>query len=41
MGYEQREVELPINEAELAKGQVRKLNALRISIGDDLADEVF
>ena len=41
MAYEQREAELPINEAELTKGQVRKLNALRKSIGDDLADEVF
>ena len=41
MGYEQREMELPINEAELTRGQMRKLNALRKSIGDDLADEVF
>lgn len=32
---------MPFNEAELTKGQVRKLNALRKSIGDDLAEEVF
>ena len=32
---------MPFNEAELTKGQVRKLNALRKSIGDDLAGEVF
>ena len=32
---------MPFNEAELAKGQLRKLNALRKSIGDDLAEEVF
>ena len=32
---------MSINEAELTKGQVRKLNALRKSIGDDLAKEVF
>ena len=32
---------MPFNEAELAKGQVRKLNALRKSVGDDLAEEVF
>ena len=33
--------ELAFNEAELKKGQVRKLSALRKSIGDDLAEEVF
>lgn len=32
---------MPFREAELTKGQVRKLNALRKSIGDDLAEEVF
>ena len=32
---------MPFSEAELTKGQVRKLNALRKSIGDDLAEEVF
>ena len=32
---------MAFNEADLKKGQVRKLNALRKSIGDDLAEEVF
>ena len=41
MVHKQWEAELPINEAELTKGHVRKLNALRKSIGDDLAEEVF
>ena len=41
MAHEQREAELPISKAELSKGQVRKLTALRKSIGDDLAEEVF
>ena len=41
MAHEQQEAELTINEAELTKGQVRKLYALRKSIGDDLAEEVF
>ena len=30
-----------INESKLTKGQVRKLNALRKSVGDTLAEEVF
>ena len=30
-----------IDETGLPKGQVRKLNALRKSVGDDLAEEVF
>ena len=30
-----------INESKLNKGQVRKLNALRKSVGDALAEEVF
>ena len=30
-----------IDETGLSKGQVRKLNALRKSVGDDLAEEVF
>ena len=30
-----------INESKLTKGQVRKLNALRKSVGDVLAKEVF
>ena len=29
------------NESELSKGQVRKLNALRKSLGADIADEAF
>ena len=33
--------EAELTEAELTKGQVRKLNALRKSVGDDLAEEVF
>ena len=32
---------MPINESALTKGQIRKLNALRKSIGDDLAEEAF
>ena len=32
---------MPINENALTKGQIRKLNALRKSIGDDLAEEAF
>ena len=32
---------MAINETGLTKGQVRKLNALRKSVGDDLAEEVF
>ena len=32
---------MPFSDAELTKGQVRKLNALRKSIGDDLAEDVF
>ena len=32
---------MAIDEAGLTKGQVRKLNALRKSVGDDLAEEVF
>ena len=32
---------MSINESDLTKGQVRKLNALRKSIGDDLADTAF
>ena len=30
-----------INESKLTKGQVRKLNALRKSVGDALGEEVF
>ena len=30
-----------INESKLTKGQARKLNALRKSVGDALAEEVF
>ena len=32
---------MAINEATLTKGQIRKLNALRKSIGDALAEEAF
>jgi hypothetical protein len=32
---------MAINESDLTKGQVRKLNALRKSIGDKLGDEAF
>ncbi|NKB56385.1 MAG: hypothetical protein GKS00_08620 [Alphaproteobacteria bacterium] len=32
---------MAINEKELSKGQVVKLNALRKSVGDDLAEDVF
>ena len=32
---------MAIDETGLAKGQVRNLNALRKSVGDDLAEEVF
>ena len=32
---------MAIDETGLTKGLVRKLNALRKSVGDDLADEVF
>ena len=32
---------MSINESSLTKGEIRKLNALRKSIGDDLADTAF
>ena len=32
---------MAIEESQLTKGQVRKLNALRKSVGDALGDEVF
>ena len=32
---------MAIDETKLTKGQVRKLNALRKSVGDDLGEEVF
>ena len=32
---------MTINESDLTKGQIRKLNALRKSIGDTLAEEAF
>ena len=31
----------PINEKKLTKGQIRKLNALRKSLGDPIAEEAF
>ncbi|MFQ5929826.1 MAG: hypothetical protein ACE5MK_09000 [Acidobacteriota bacterium] len=30
-----------INENQLTKGEIRKLNALRKSVGDDIADKAF
>ena len=30
-----------VNESELTKGQLRKLNALRKSLGEDIADKAF
>ena len=32
---------MAIDETGLTKGQLRKLNALRKSVGDDLAEEIF
>jgi hypothetical protein len=32
---------MPIDHSALTKGQVRKLNALRKSVGGDIADEAF
>jgi len=32
---------MAIDESALTKGQTRKLNALRKSVGDDIADEAF
>ena len=32
---------MPIDQSTLTKGQIRKLNALRNSVGDDIADEAF
>ena len=32
---------MPIDQSTLNKGQIRKLNALRKSIGDDIADVAF
>ena len=32
---------MAINESNLTKGQIRKLNALRKSVGDELGEEVF
>ena len=32
---------MPMDESTLTKGQLRKLNALRKSVGDTLGDEVF
>jgi len=33
--------EMAIDETILTKGQIRKLNALRKSVGDDIAEEAF
>jgi hypothetical protein len=32
---------MPIDQSTLTKGQVRKLNALRKNVGDDIADNAF
>jgi hypothetical protein len=32
---------MPIDHSTLTKGQIRKLNALRKSVGDDIAEEAF
>jgi hypothetical protein len=32
---------MPIDESNLTKGQVRKLDALRKSVGDDIAEDAF
>ena len=32
---------MPIDHSSLTKGQVRKLNALRKSVGDDIAEDAF
>ena len=32
---------MPVDQSTLTKGQVRKLNALRKSVGDDIADVAF
>ena len=32
---------MTINQSTLTKGQIRKLNALRKSIGDDIAEDAF
>lgn len=32
---------MPIDQSALTKGQIRKLNALRKSVGDDIAENAF
>ena len=32
---------MPIDHSTLTKGQIRKLNALRKSVGDDIAEDAF
>ena len=32
---------MPLDQSTLTKGQIRKLNALRKSIGDDIAEDAF
>ena len=32
---------MPIDESNLTKGQIRKLNALRKSVGDNIAEDAF
>ncbi len=40
-GYYWEKDTVAINESKLTKGQVRKVNALRKSVGDQLGEEVF
>ena len=41
LGRNEEDGTVGINESKLTKGQVRKLNGLRKSVGDELAEEVF
>ena len=41
MGETRRKGSARINESKLTKGQIRKLNALRKSVGDALGEEAF
>ena len=41
LGRNEEDESVAIDETKLTKGQVRKLNALRKSVGDDLGEEVF
>ena len=41
LGRNEEDESVAMDETKLTKGQVRKLNALRKSVGDDLGEEVF